>query len=284
VGAVVGVQEELRGVTSAFALALLLAAPPLSFAVRVDGARAVERARYAFVIGATKPFDEVYPRSVFEKRVERERAEERVLSSQFGMRVTAELLSAEYERVERETRASDQWEAIKKALGNSRRKIEDVFCRPLLVDQVLRARFAFDQKIHASEHQKARVARETFLAGKTPGGAKLLRLSRRGEPAPGTDEMLTRARSDATGPKVLSSPGVESREGQPVVPDPEMARVLEKELRTKGDVTTILEERNLFSVFRLVTSDAGEWLVEAVQIPKVDFDRWLDSAARRPKK
>jgi hypothetical protein len=59
-----------------------------------------------------------------------------------------------------------------------------------------------------------------------------------------------------------------------------MAKVLEKELRAKGDVTTILEERNLFSVFRLVTSDASEWHVEAVEIPKRGFDRWLDATVR----
>jgi hypothetical protein len=40
-----------------FALALLLASPPLSFAERVEGTRAVEKARYTFVIGATRPFD-----------------------------------------------------------------------------------------------------------------------------------------------------------------------------------------------------------------------------------
>jgi len=261
--------------TFAFALALLLALPPFSLAERVDGARAVEKARYIFVIGATKPFDEVYPRSVFEKKVRREVAEERVLSHQFGMEVTAALLSAEYERIAKETRAPDQWEAIKKALGGSRRKFEEVVCRPALVDRALRARFAFDQKIHAAEHQKARVAREAFLAGKTPSGATLLRLSRRSEAAPETDEMLARARADATGPKVLSSAGPEAKQDRPLAPGPEMANVLEKELRARGDVTTILEERNLFSVFRLVSSDAGEWLVEAVQVPKRDFDRWL---------
>jgi hypothetical protein len=151
------------------------------------------------------------------------------------------------------------------------------------VDRVLRARFAFDQKIHAAEHQTARLAREAFLAGKTPTGTKLLRLSRRGEAATGTDELLARARADATGPRVLSPAGPEPKENQPLTPDPEMAKVLEKELRAKGDVTTILEERNRFSVFRLVTPDAGEWLVEAVQIPKRSFDRWLDAAVRTPR-
>jgi hypothetical protein len=269
--------------TPAFAFALLLAAPPLSFAERVDGVRAAEKARYAFVIGSTRPFDEVYPRSVFEKKGRRELAEERVLSSRFGMQVTAALLSAEYERIEKETRAPDQWEAIRKALGGSRRKIEEVVCRPLLVDRALRARFAFDQKIHAAEHQTARRAREAFLAGKTPTGTKLLRLSRlsrRFEAATGTDEMLARAQADAAGPKVLSPAGPEPKEDQPLSLDPEMLKVLEKELRARGDVTTILEERNRFSVFRLVTPDAAEWLVEAVQVSKRDFDRWLAAAVK----
>ena len=115
--------------TSTFALALVLAAPPLSFAERVDGAQAVERARYAFVISATKPFNELYPRSVFE----------------------------------------------------------------------------------------------------TPD-----------EPGKNSDA--------------------------PVPVDPEMAKALE----------------NLFSVFRVVTSDPGEWLVGAVRIPKRDFDRWLEDLLGQP--
>lgn len=265
--------------TSALALTLLLAAPPLSFTERVDGARAAERARYVFVIGATKPFDEVYPRSVFEKKVKRGLAEERVLSRRFGMKVTEELLSAEYERIEKETRAPDQWEAIQKALGGSRRKTEEVYCRPLLVGRALRARFAFDQKIHEAEHQKAREAREMFLAGKTPKGARTIRLARKGEPG-GTDELLAKARSEASGPKILSQEEPGKKNDAPVPVDPEMATALEKELKKKGDVTTILEERNRFSVFRLVTSDPGEWLVEGVQIPKRDFDRWLDGALK----
>ena len=56
--------------------------------------------------------------------------------------------------------------------------------------------------------------------------------------------------------------------------------MLEKELKARGDVTTILEERNRFSVFCLVRSDPQEWLVQAVVVPKREFDRWLDDAVR----
>jgi hypothetical protein len=75
----------------------------LSTAHRVDGERAVERARYRFVIGATQPFDEVYPRSVFEKKVARELAEERVLKRVFGLAVTPAILAAEFDRIEKTT-------------------------------------------------------------------------------------------------------------------------------------------------------------------------------------
>jgi hypothetical protein len=79
-------------------------------------------------------------------------AEERLLKGAFGIRVTPELLAQELDRIEKSTKAPDQWEAIKKALGDDRRLIEEVFCRPLLVDRALRAKLAFDQKIHAAPH------------------------------------------------------------------------------------------------------------------------------------
>jgi hypothetical protein len=259
------------------ALLLLAAAPPLPPAQRVEGERAVERARYAFVLNATKPFDEVYPRSVFEKKVRREAAEEKILSKEFGMGVTRELLAGEYDRIEKETRAPDQWEAVKKALGNDRRRVEEIVCRPLLVDRALRARFAFDQRIHSAEHEMAREAREYFLSGKTPSGARTLLLSRKGDAGAGTDQMLEKARGEAAGPKLLP-PGEEPKAGENPIPvDPEMAKVLEKELGKKGDVTTILEERDRFSVFRLAAVDPSEWLVEAIQIPKRSFDSWLET-------
>ncbi len=257
--------------------AAVAAAPPLPFAERVEGAREVERARYAFVVNATKPFDEVYPRAVFERNVRRDADEERVLRREFGMAVTEQLLAAEYERIERSTRALDQWRAMKSALGNDRRMIEEVVCRPLLVDRALRARFAFDQKIHAREHQRARAARAAFLAGKTPPGATLVRLSRLRDATMTTEAMLARTRAEAAAPRLLTPPGPPPADA-PVAVAPEMARVLETQLKTTGDVTTILEESDRFSVFRLVSADSSAWVVEAVQVPKRDFDRWFEAA------
>jgi hypothetical protein len=86
------------------ALGLAAGSVPLSPAARADYERAVEQARYEFVIGNTRPFDEAYPRSVFEKRVQREMAQERLLRRVFGMAVTAQLLSDEFDRIDKTTK------------------------------------------------------------------------------------------------------------------------------------------------------------------------------------
>ncbi len=80
------------------------------------------------------------------------------------------------------------------------------------------------------------------------------------------------ARAEAAGPRVLSPVAPKRTEDRPLALDPEMVTVLERELKAKGDVTTILEERDRFSVFRLVGSSAATWTVEAVVVPKGDFD------------
>lgn len=262
--------------------ALVLAAAlggGLSVSARVEGERAVERARYTFVIGATQPFDEVYPRSVFEKKVAREIAEERVLSKFFGVAITPEVLATEFDRIERDTMAPDQWAAIKAALDNDRRRIEEVFCRPLVVERALRAKFAFDPRIHAALHQRAREARAQFQAGRKPPGVSVQALARQLAAAPTTAELLGKAKAESAVPRVLPTPGAPGRDG-PVPVDPEMAAVLEKELQKPGDVTTILEERDRFSVFRLIERTNEAWKVEAVTFPKVNFDAWFDKVRR----
>lgn len=261
--------------TSLALLVILAGGSPLSVVARVDYERAVERARYQFVIGNTRPFDEVYPRSLFEKRVQREIAEERVLKKVFGLAVTPKLLDQELDRIEKSTKAPDQWEAIKKTLKNDRRLIEEVFCRPLLVDRALRAKFAFDQRIHADPHQKAREARAAFLEGKQVAGASVVLARRKGEAAPTTDEMLGKAKEEASVPRVLSPPK-EGQQSGPVSLDPEVTAVLEKELKRPGDVTTILEERDCFEVFRLISATNESWKLDTVRFPKVDFDSWLE--------
>ena len=258
-------------------VAALGGAAEISLAARVEAQRDIERARYAFVSGSSKPFDELYDRSLFEARVARQVAEEEVLQRAFGMAVTPALLAEEFDRVEKTTRAPEQWEAIKKALGNDRRRIEEAFCRPSLVERALRARFAFDQKVHAEPHQKARQARAAFIAKQTVPGARVHLLCRKAEASPSVDQMMEKAKAEVAGPRILQ-PAKEPDPKAPLPLLPEIAAVLEKELKRPGDVTTILEESDQFRVFRLIEASGETWKVDAVRFPKLDFDTWFSQA------
>jgi hypothetical protein len=249
---------------------------------RLEAARAVERARYAFVIGATQPFDAAYPPAVFEKRLARERAEERALDRVFGFTPTPTLLAQEFDRIDTTTRAPEQWQAIKAALGNDRRRIEDAFCRPLLVHRVLQARFAFDPRIHAEAHASARQARALLLEGRTPPGAARMVLGRRGTPDEATDDLLERARAEAVVPRVLR-PLDEPPQGAPAALHPEAAATLEAQLLRPGDVSTVLSEWDRFTVYRLIESTDESWTVEAGVFPKRDFESWFRETTGAPR-
>jgi hypothetical protein len=255
-------------------------AAKLSFDARVNATRAVERARYRFVINATEPFDKVYPRDLFIIRVRRQMDEERLLKSRYGLSITAEMLADEFRRIEVTTKDEEQWNMVKSVLGNNRQFIEEIFCRPLLSTRLLRAKFDLDREIHAERHQKARKARASFLSKKKRvPDATVVHLSREGKSGPTTDEMLDHSRSEAQGPRVLS-PQPQKAETTVHLVEPEVSQILEKQLRSRGDVSTILEHRDRFVVYRAVEIRNDRWIVEAVVVPKVDFDRWFEQARR----
>jgi len=260
-----------------FAVAHALA---LTDAQRIAAKEAIERARYVFVIGDKPPFETRYPRSFFVKQLEQEHQREAVLRQVFGVTMKKSDLAYEYRRIEKSTRAPDQWEAIKKAVHNKRSIVEEVVCRPLLVDRALRAKFDFDQSIHATPHAAARKARQEFLAGHQPAGATTVTLSRSAGTPEETDEMLRKAQAESSVPRVLT-PGAPTETPKTVPLEPEAAALLEKELKKPGDVSTILEYRDRFEVYKLLEIKPATWRVNVVRFPKEDFDKWYAATVAR---
>jgi hypothetical protein len=255
-------------------IAFLAASVPEVAPTRLDAARAIERARYSFVIGATQPFEEAHPVAALERQVARELAEERVLREAFGLAATPSLVAGECDRIEKTNHAPEQWQAIQAALAHDRGRIEEAFCRPSLVERTLQARFAFDPQIHAETHVRARRARGLFLAGETPPGAVRLVLSRRSMPEVSTEALLQQARAEAAGARVLRSSD-DALTKTPIALHPEAAAALEAQLGRPGDVSTVLAEWDRFSVYRLVARTDDTWTVEAVTVPKRDFESWF---------
>ena len=240
--------------TFAFALALLLAAPPLSFGERVEGARAVERPGYTFVIGATKPFDEVVPALRLRKEGEARAGR--------GARPLAPVRNAGHAgapfgrvRADREGNprprpvGGDPEGARRLAQDNRRGRLP---ARSSWTAPSGPASPSTRRSMKRSIRKRARRARRSSRERRRKARARSGSRERRNRA--GTDELLAKARSETSGQKILTPDEPGKKNDAPVPVDPEMANVLEKELKKKGDVTTILEERNRFSVFRLVTS------------------------------
>jgi len=262
-------------------MAILLAAThgrALSDAQRAEWKRAVERTRYQFVLGEKPPFDQVYPLSFFQKQVQQEHERELVLKRIYGVSVTPGALAYEYDRIEKSTKAPEQWDVIKNALKNDRWLIEQIVCRPILAERVLRAKFNSDPNIHAALHEEARRARAKFLAGEKATGAKVIVISRKGE-ATSTDAMLKQAQAESALRRVLTS--AEDRPESPRPIEPEAAALLEKQLRKPDDVSNILEYSDRFEVYRLLENTSSTRRVELVVVPKRDFDEWYASVRKQ---
>ena len=67
----------------------------LTFEQRVKAQRLIERVRYSHQVGATRPFDEAYPRALLEIKVRRYLAQSHALESVWGSPLTAEDLQKE---------------------------------------------------------------------------------------------------------------------------------------------------------------------------------------------
>lgn len=253
-----------------------MVAQPLLFEDRVEGERAVARARYAFVLNATKAFDEAQPRAMFEQIVRRQERKERALKDVYGIVLDRSHLAEEFGRIQATTRAPEQWKAIQNALGFDRNRVEEIVCRPLVVDRILREKFDFDKNVHAAENRRAHAARSEFVARRRPKEASARWLQASSEKGDSVDGMMARAKSEASGSRVLSTTPTEATAETPLPIGPALSAVLDQELKRRGDVTTVLEDRSGFQVMRLVQREGKAFKVEAVRVAKRSLDEWLD--------
>jgi len=100
------------------------------------------------------------------------------------------------------------------------------------------------------------------------------------EALPSTEALLAAAKAEsASGPRVLT-PSSPRPADAPETVSPDVGGVLDKQLRTPGDVTTILEEPDQFEVFRLLERAADLLTLEVVRVPKRDFEGWFEATRR----
>lgn len=122
----------------------------LSLEERVAAQQAIDRVYYAHQVGATRPFEEVVPRSAIEEKVRTYLKQTVALEQVWATPVTAASLEAELERMVRQTRSPERLQELFAALHNDSFLIQECLVRPALVARLTHGFYANDAVIHSS--------------------------------------------------------------------------------------------------------------------------------------
>src|SRR3990172_2084872 len=138
----------------------------LTFEERVRAEEAIQQVYYSHQIGKTKPFEEAVPHAVLEKKVRTYLQQTIALQRYWSTPVTAEMLEAELERMQRQTRMPERLRELFAALGDDSFLVEECFVRPALVDRLSRNFFAYDERIHGAAREEATELRQRLAMGR----------------------------------------------------------------------------------------------------------------------
>jgi len=246
-----------------------VAASGLTFADRTEAQEAIERVYYSHQIGATKRFEDAVPRGVLEDKVRRYLAETELLKSRWGVKVTSRDLIDEWTRIRHETRLPDRLAEIERALRDDPVAILDCFVRPILVDRMVRAKFAADAEIHSPALASANTLRARLLESGD--------WSRSGH-NPSVSEFI-----DSSGPVGHGEPSASPHSESPsdparlfLAPD-EYAASRRQAPAQVGEVGPVIEESEQFTTSILLGEEPGAFRVATYSIPKVRWDIWFRS-------
>jgi N-acetylneuraminic acid mutarotase len=240
----------------------------LTFDDRVKAQEAIERVYYAHQIGATKPFEEAVPHEVLEKKVRAYLKQSVVLEEYWKTPITAQALEREIERMASNTRLPERLREIYSALGDDRQLILECLARPALADRLARNFFAFDQRIHGTERQKAEELRERLLTGKI---------------SPQEDHPLRKVFEFMRIEPEERSPdgGVRAAGGAdlttPARIDLEVTEYSHTRASVPADIDSIgalIEERAAFLIHVVLAESASSFSLATYTIPKTGWDEW----------
>ena len=132
----------------------------LSFEERVRAQEAIERVYYSHQIGGTLPLEQAVPRALVEAKVRKYLRQSAALDKFWKTPITAPMLRAELDRMERGSRMPERLRELFSALNNDPFLIEECLARPALAERLVGNFFAFDQRIHAETRRHAEAARD----------------------------------------------------------------------------------------------------------------------------
>ena len=215
--------------------------PPgqLTFEDRVRAQEAIERVVYSHQVGASRTFEEALPQGLLEQKVRTYLKQSVALERLWQRPISAGDLSAELERMVRDTRDPGRLAELFEALGNDPFLIQECLARALLADRLARGHYASE----AARHDPARLEADILHEQLATGQISLVE----DEPHRSSVEVPP----DAVGERLASTP--------------------------PGSVGDVIEEPDGFTMSAVMEQDATRAIVASWFIPKVSWDSWWAS-------
>lgn len=251
----------------------------------------VERIYHETRLGPKRAFEDEFSFEVIQRLVDADLHKEVVLKNFFGVEVTAQMIAEESQRINQSSQAPETLAKIKAVLGADGTGFAETVVKPIIVERLLRQKYYQDKTIHAAERASATDKRQRLQAGGSVEGMAELRWLL-GKPP----KEVSKVPNTMAASQIQSSGGAYTNEatvhvaeviGGPEADgapkkdlyfdelDPELCEVLKTQLRKAGDVSSVIETPEGFSIYRAKELTAEQWKVETVFIPRKSYDAWL---------
>jgi hypothetical protein len=264
-------------------VALPLLALGDDFTVRCEDRAAIEQVYHQHRLGEKPPFEQVLPRATLEKLVQQDLRKEAALKKAYGVEVTPAMLDAEVQRINTTTRAPAVLAEIKAALGNDPARFAEAMARPIVVERLLRERFENDDRLHALQRREMERVRTSLTNAAAALGSKgdtnrvaatLLALLKH----PHSNDVIETTWLLGPRPAETNVPGGERKVYFTDLPQ-DLQRVLNAQLRQRGDVSAVIETPRGFLFYLVMDKTAESLNVAGLSLPKRSYDEWLSGVA-----
>jgi len=257
---------------------------------------AVEHVYYDHRLGTKPPFEQTMPPALVEKLVRENLHKEAVLKKVYGLDVTPAMVTAEVQRINTTTRASDVLAELKAALDNDTSRFAQTVAKPIVVERILRDKFDNDDALHAPQRQQAESIRTHLLAAREVHADpdKLLTLFKQlgsnqvteatwqlgkppGESPDASKELMVVQKGFGPNAQVQSPPQEAGRGPKFYFDDLplELQQVLRVQLRRPGDVSAVIETPGGFLLYLCKEKSPAALSVATLSIPKRSYEQWL---------
>src|SRR5262245_29648835 len=235
---------------------------------RIRALESLERIYQSHQIGDARPFEQAFPRAALERQVRDSLKKSVALERFWNVRITADMLRRETERMARRAMMPERLRELYAAVADDPVLIQECLARPALVDRLARSYFQSDRIIHAPARRRAEAIREGLVRGRIDPSA------------PHPDRVVLEIARSAEG-GAEGDPRAPSGSSRIVVSDDEFEQWNRRMPERTGGIGPLIEEHERFVVNVTLDRRPDALRVAVFSIEKENWDRWWKEVGDR---